>query len=199
MTITYELGNALYLNITNRCTNRCSFCIRSTDQGVGKGIDLWLEREPSVEEIISDIEKREPSKYSEIVFCGYGEPMIRTYDIIEVCKFIKSKYNKNIRINTNGHANLICKKDITPLLEGLIDCVSISLNAKNAAEYQEVCRSDYGEEVYNELLDFAVKCKRYVPRVVLSVVDVMDQGDIEACAAIANRLGVEFRIRKYSS
>ncbi|MBZ4646115.1 MAG: molybdenum cofactor biosynthesis protein [Clostridia bacterium] len=199
MIITYELGNALYVNVTNRCTNRCSFCIRNTAQGVGTGVDLWLEREPTVREVIDDIERRDLSKYKEIVFCGYGEPMVRAYDIIEICKSIKEKFNIPIRINTNGHANLIHGEDITPMLKGLVDCISISLNAKNAAEYQEICGSDYGEQAYHGMLDFAAKCKGYIPQVILTVVDVMPKEDIEACERIAKDIGVEFRVRHYSA
>ncbi|MDK2810935.1 MAG: hypothetical protein PWR27_1644 [Petroclostridium sp.] len=199
MIITYELGNALYVNVTNRCTNRCSFCIRNTAQGVGTGVDLWLEREPTVREVIDDIERRDLSKYKEIVFCGYGEPMVRAYDIIEICKSIKEKFNIPIRINTNGHANLIHGEDITPMLKGLVDCISISLNAKNAAEYQEICGSDYGEQAYHGMLDFATKCKGYIPQVILTVVDVMPKEDIEACERIAKDIGVEFRVRHYSA
>ncbi|MGE4282556.1 MAG: TIGR04100 family radical SAM protein [Clostridia bacterium] len=198
MVITYELGSSLYVNITNRCTNRCSFCIRNTAQGVGTGDNLWLEREPTVEEIIGDIEGHNLSKYKEIVFCGYGEPMMRTLEIVEVCKYVKKKSNLLIRINTNGHANLTYKKDITPLLEGLVDCISISLNAKNAAEYAEACQSDYGEEAYHGMLDFARKCKSYVPRVILTVVDVMSKEDIEQCREIAKDVGVNFRVRHYN-
>jgi radical SAM enzyme (TIGR04100 family) len=198
MVITYELYGALYLNITNRCTNSCKFCIRNTKNGVGEGIELWLEREPSTEEIIADIEKRDMSSYKELVFCGYGEPMIRLFDILEVCKYIKNKYNIKIRINTNGQANLIYGKDITPMLKDYVDTISISLNAKNAEEYDKACRSQYGEAAFGALLDFAVKCKKYVPEVILSVVDVMGREDIEVCHEIAKKAGVNFRVRNYS-
>ena len=33
MTITYEVGNSLYLIITKRCSNRCDFCIRQNGDG----------------------------------------------------------------------------------------------------------------------------------------------------------------------
>lgn len=124
--------------------------------------------------------------------------MVRTYDIIEVCKEVKKKSSIPIRINTNGHANMFYAKDITPLLKGLVDSISISLNAKNAKEYQDICQSDYGEEAYDGMLDFAARCKEYVPEVILTVVDVMDREDIEACRRIAHRVGVKFRVRNYS-
>lgn len=198
MTITYELGNSLYINITNRCTNHCTFCVRNQQDGVGSGINLWLKQEPTVEEVITDIRNRELTNYQELVFCGYGEPMIRTDDIIKICQKLKALYNIPIRINTNGHANLIYGKDITPQLAGLIDAVSISLTAKDSGEYQAVCRSDYGGAAFDAMLDFAGKCKQHIPKVVLSVVDVISREDIAACRAIAEGLGVDFRVRHFA-
>lgn len=195
MTITYEIENSLYLNITNRCSNNCSFCIRNHSDGVVVGLNLWLEEEPTVDEVLNDIQKREISKYKEFVFCGYGEPMMRTNDLIEISKKLKDKYNIPIRINTNGQANLINEKDITPQLEGWIDSISISMNAKNKLEYQVLCLSDFGETAFEGMLDFAVKCKKCIPNVVFSVVDVISKEDIQACRQIAEGLGVDFRVR----
>lgn len=198
MTITYELGNSLYINITNRCTNNCVFCVRNISDGLGSAASLWLEREPTVDEVIEDIQKWDISRYEEFVFCGYGEPMMRAYDVIEICKKLKARYSLPIRINTNGHANLICGEDITPRLEGLVDVVSISMNAVNAHEYQAICRSQYGEEAFGAMLDFAVRCKKHIPRVVLSVVNIISNEDIQHCREIAQRNGVEFRVRYYA-
>jgi len=197
MTITYELEDSLYLNITNRCSSHCSFCVRNNADGVMDGKNLWLEREPTIDEVIADIQRYDISKYKEFVFCGYGEPMMRAYDVIAICKKLKAEYLLPIRINTNGHGNLICGFDITSQLNGVIDSVSISLNAKNKQIYQELCRSDYGEASFEGLLDFAIKCKRYVPHVALSVVDVMCDNDIRACRAIAQKIGVDFKVRKF--
>lgn len=197
--ITYELGNSLYINVTNRCTNNCSFCVRNNKDGVASGINLWLEREPTVAEVIEDIQKREISKYKEFVFCGYGEPMMRTYDMIEICKTLKEKYNLLIRINTNGHANLICGKDITPQLAGWVDHISISMNAKDRQGYQAMCLSDYGETAFEAMLDFAAKCKNYIPKVVLSVVDVISKEDIQCCRKIARSIDVDFRVRHFAN
>ncbi len=199
MTITYKINNSLYVNITNRCTNRCDFCIRDTESGIGEGINLWLEREPTVNEIMAEIEKQDLSKLSEIVFCGYGEPLMRLYDVVEICKRLKEKHSIFIRINTNGHANLIHKKDITDMFKGVVDCISISLNADTPEAYDEVCHSEFGENVFQSLLDFAAKCKNHVPKVILSVVDVMDAESTERCKKIAESIGVDFRIRHFSS
>lgn len=198
MTITYELGRSLYVNITNRCTNACSFCLRLEHDSVNGEDNLWLEREPTVDEIKADFEKRDLEKYDAVVFCGYGEPMMRADDVIQVAKWLKANHKDiKIRINTNGHANLICGRDITPELEGVIDCISISLNAENAAKYQQVCRSRFGEAGYDAMLEFAALAKKYVPEVVLSVVDMMPQDEIEACRKIAENCGVSFRVREF--
>ena len=146
MIITYELHNSLYVNLTNRCSNACTFCVRTKHDNVNGEDDLWLEREPTLDEIKADFEKRDLDKYDAVVFCGFGEPTERFDDLIAVAKWLKSKHpGLSIRINTNGQANLICGRDVTPEMEGVIDCVSISLNAENAEKYQSLCRSRFGE------------------------------------------------------
>ncbi len=197
MNIAYPYQGNLYVNMTNRCTNRCKFCIRFTPSGVD-GIDLWLEHEPEAREIIDALEAKNFRDYPEIVFCGYGEPMLRTEQLLETARYIRENSQCRIRINTNGHANRYYGRDITPALEGLVDVVSISLNAKNAAEYQEICRCDYGEAGFSAMLEFARLAKAHVPRVILSVVDVIGPDDIAACRKIARECGVEFRVRVYS-
>ncbi len=197
MNIAYPFEGHLYINLTNRCTNKCKFCIRFTPSGVD-GIDLWLEREPTAEEIIEALKDADYKSYDELVFCGYGEPMLRYDAILEVARFIKETSTARVRINTNGHGNLIAGEDITPKLLGLVDVISISLNAKNAKEYNEICVCDYGEDGFYAMLDFARKAKDYVPKVVLSVVDTISQEDIEACRKIAEETGVEYRVRVYS-
>jgi TatD family-associated radical SAM protein len=169
--------------------------VRNNADGVVDGLNLWLEKEPTVDEVFEDIQKREISKYKEFVFCGYGEPMMRTNDLIEICKKLKDKYNISIRINTNGQANLINNKDITPQLKGWVDSISISMNAKDKQQYQALCLSDFGETAFDGMLDFAAKCKKYIPNVVFSVVDLISREDIQACRQIADGLGVDFRVR----
>jgi TatD family-associated radical SAM protein len=198
LTTTYEIGNSLYLNITNRCTNRCDFCIRETATGIGEGLNLWLEHEPTVKEILNDIERYDLSRYKEIVFCGYGEPLMRLYDVVEICKEIKEKNSIYIRINTNGQANLIYEKDITGMFKDIVDCISISLNAASSALYDKVCHSTYGENAFHSILDFALKCREHVSAVILSVVDVMSQTEIEDCKKLAENIGIDFRIRHFS-
>lgn len=204
-TITYHYlveeghDNCLYLNITNRCTNRCTFCIRNNKDGVGGGADLWLEHEPSILEIQQAIQSENLDIFQEIVFCGYGEPMMRFDDVMALCRWIRSNYPRlKIRINTNGHASQIAGRDVTPEMKGLVDVISISLNTSTAREYEKVCQSDYGEAGFDMMLDFAQKATKYVPQVVLSVVDLLPKDEIEACRKIAQRIGCDFRIREYA-
>jgi len=192
--ISYVLGESLYLNITNRCTNDCEFCIRQKAPGVG-GYNLWLEKEPTTKEIIEAI--GDPTSYKEVVFCGYGEPMMRLQVVIDVAKYLKKTYpNVPIRVNTNGQANIIYGEDITPQLAGLIDVISISLNAENAGKYNEICHPEYGEEAFYSILEFTRKCKSHIPRVIVTVVDIPGI-DVAKFNKLAEELGVEFRIRTF--
>ena len=136
MNIAYEYQNNLYVNLTNRCTNKCKFCIRFTPSGVDN-IDLWLEHEPSEDEVIKSLEEKNYKAYDEVIFCGYGEPMLRYEVLIEAAKYIKDNSDLKIRVNTNGHANRAAGKDITQLLKVLVDCITISLNAENAQKYKK--------------------------------------------------------------
>lgn len=195
MTITYEVGNGLYVNVTNRCTNACEFCVRSVADGTYG--ELWLDREPTAKEITDDILARDLSLYSEIVFCGYGEPTLRLDDIIEVAREVKKHSDIKIRINTNGHASMIYGKDVAPLFKGAIDSVSVSLNAADSKAYDKICHPDF-ENAFEGLLDFTAKVKDHVPEVMLSVVDeTLSKEDIEKCKTIARKCGVKLKIREY--
>ncbi len=195
MTICYVLENSLYINLTNRCSNACTFCVRDKDCGIGD-VNLWLDREPTVEEIIEDINRFNPDTYKEVVFCGYGEPTMRLNELLTCAKYIKEHYSVPIRINTNGQADLMHKDPVPPRLAGQIDVVSISLNAKNAKEYQALCQSIYGEKSFDALIQFAKDCTAYVPEVIMSVVDVLPAEDIEECRKIAESAGARLRVRE---
>lgn len=193
--IAYPIGDSLYLNLTNRCTNACTFCVRTTTDN-GMGYDLWIDKEPTVEQMVSDIKAKGVENYKELVICGYGEPTERFDDMIETVRLIKEYCPIKVRLNTNGHANLIAGKDVTEKMQGIIDVISISLNAPDAKKYQKICNCQFGEEGFYGMLDFAKKAKEYVPEVVFSVVDVMDKKDIEQCNKIADDIGVKFRVRE---
>jgi TatD family-associated radical SAM protein len=195
----YPLHGSLYLNITNRCPNACLFCIRNSDNGVG--YNLWLEQEPTAGEVLAAI--GDLKEFREIVFCGYGEPLMRPEVLIEVAASLKERLRNEglaikIRINTNGLADLFLGYDVLPQLEGLIDTVSISLNAHNSEMYLKITQSPYGEKAYPAVLNFARRSMLHIPKVVLSVVRYPGV-DIEAVTEICNNLGVELRIREYST
>lgn len=197
--IAYPVGDSLYLNITNRCTNECPFCIRNLSRKFNQQYELWLEREPSAEEILTAI--GDASKYKQIVFCGYGEPLLRLDVVKEVAGKLKGERReergeRRIRIDTNGTANLFWGRNILPELKGLVDVVSVSLNAENAQVYERVCRPSFGEKTYAAVIDFIREAKKYIPEVEATVVN-LPSIDKEACGRIAKELGVSFRIRPY--
>jgi len=201
MTITYEYEGALYVNLTNRCDCNCVFCLRHNGhKGSIYADDLWLEHEPTVAEALADFAKRDLSSYREIVFCGFGEPIYRWDDIRTIVDALKAKYPclSPIRINTNGHGNLIHGRDITGELAGRIDTVSISLNGATAEEYCAVTRPRSGEAAWQAMLDFTRRCVGRVPHVVMTIVDKDQTPEaIERCRRITRDLGVKLRIRAY--
>lgn len=197
MTILYEVGEGLYVNLTNKCPCACTFCIREEGDGAYGSDSLWLQHEPSYEEIIEAFKKVDLKKYKEIVFCGYGEPLTRVDMIVRVCDYIHSVCNLKIRVNTNGLGDLIHGKEIEPLLEGKVDVVSISLNAPNAEDYVKVTKPRFGLPSFDAMLHFASECKKYVPEVIFTVVDCIPEEQIEASRKIAEEIGVSFRIREF--
>ena len=199
MTITYPVTTGLYVNITNRCPCACTFCVRNKKDHVFESDSLWLEREPTVQEICDSLDTWDLSKYEEVVFCGFGEPTERLYDLLEVAKYIKSKSDIKIRINTNGLADLIWKESTAPKLKGLIDAVSISLNAINKEDYLEVVRPKFGIESFDAMLQFTKDCTVYVPSVMMTVVDVVTtKEEQEKCREICESVGAIFRVRPYN-
>ena len=198
MTITYPAKSALYVNMTNRCPCACTFCLRHNKDYVFNSDSLWLDREPTVEEVCESIMGWDLSKYDEIVFCGYGEPTERLPDLLEVAKYVRANSNIPIRINTNGLADLIWNKSTAPMLKGLIDTVSISLNATNKEDYLKTVRPKFGIGSYDAMLQFAKECTAYVPSVIMTVVDVVtSKEEQEACRQICESVGATLRIRPF--
>ena len=199
-TITYEVKNGLYLNITNRCPCSCTFCIRNNGDHVYGSDPLWLDHEPSVREICDAIDQRNLDQYEEVVFCGYGEPTERLDVLLEAAAYIKQKRSIPIRINTNGLSDLIWKERTAPKLKGLIDVVSISLNATNKEDYLKMVRPKFGIASYDAMLSFAKDCTAYVPQVVMTIVDtVTTKEEQEKSRQICDELGARLRIRPYES
>lgn len=200
MTITYRVKNGLYVNMTNRCPCACTFCLRKNADGVYGSDPLWLDREPTVEEVIESIEKHRLSDFEEIVFCGYGEPTERLYDLLRVAAYLKSKSNIKIRINTNGLSDLINGERTAPLLKGLIDTVSVSLNATNKEDYLKVVRPRFGIDSYDAMLAFTRDCVAFVPTVVMTIVDtVTTEEEQKKAKEICKSLGAALRIRPYEA
>ena len=198
MTITYAAGSAIYVNMTNRCPCACTFCLRHNKDHVFDSDSLWLDREPTVREVCDSLDGWDLTKYEQIVFCGYGEPTERLYDLLEVAKYIRSKSDIRIRINTNGLADLIWNESTASKLDGLIDAVSISLNATNKEDYFKVVRPKFGIASYDAMLKFTNDCTRYVPSVMMTVVDVVtSKEEQELCRKICESVGAMLRIRPY--
>lgn len=201
MTITYKVKNGIYVNMTNRCPCRCTFCLRFNAPGVYGSDSLWLDREPTVEEVCRSLDGWNLAEYDEVVFCGYGEPTERLDDLLEVAKYVRSVSDIRIRINTNGLSDLIAGEPTAHKLAGLIDTVSVSLNTPNAEEYHAIVRPKFGEQSYEAMLRFTEDCTKYVPNVVMTVVDepVTSKEAQAQCQAICDRLGVKLRVRPFES
>lgn len=200
MTITYVVKNGIYVNMTNRCPCACTFCLRQNGDGIFGSGPLWLEREPSVKEVCDSIDTWELAEYDEVVFCGYGEPTERLEELLQVAAHIKEKSDIKIRINTNGLSDLICGERTAPKLKGLIDIVSVSLNATNKEEYFRMVRPKFGPDSYDAMLRFTKECTEYVPDVIMTVVDVVtSKEEQERCREICEALGATLRVRPYES
>ena len=198
MCIVYEVDSGLYINMTNRCSNRCTFCIRNNGDGAYGSDSLWLEREPTVGEVLEAIFARDLSRYKEIVFCGYGEPSYRLAEAREVALAVKARFPDTlVRINTNGHSDLIHGTDTAPLYKDAFDTVSISLNTPSSERYDELCLPKFGG-AHGALIDFAGRVRSFVPHTVLSVVrQTLTEQELEECRRIARDAGVELKIRDY--
>lgn len=199
MTILYVVKDKLYVNITNRCPCNCTFCIRNNGDGAYGSDSLWLETEPTEEQIIAEFGKYDLSAYREIVFCGYGEPMERAEVLVNVSKWLKTVTKTPLRINTNGLSDLINGKPTAKMLSEVMDIISISLNAPTAGEYNEVSRPKFGMDSFPALLKFAEECKKYAPKVMFSVVDVITKEQIARCQELSDKMGIELRVRAYDS
>ena len=199
-TITYEYGDNLYVNPTNRCNFNCNFCLRKNAGSNGSIYthNLWLKREPTKEEILESIESRDLSKYSQLVFVGFGEPSYRMDDICWVIDRMKEHGTKIFtRMDTNGTGCLIHGRDICPEFEGRFDMVSISLNTDTAEKYDALC-NPVQAGCYEAMKSFAKEIQKYVPRVMMTVVDTIPAEEIENCRKICEEeIGAVYRVREY--
>ena len=195
--VLYDYASGLYVNLTNRCPCRCEFCIRDMVDSLGDADSLWLKREPTVSEVKEMLGQWKLSNYTELVFCGYGEPMERLDDVLQLCRYVKETTHLKTRINTNGLSDLLHGRRTAPELSGLVDAISISLNAASAEKYDRLCHPKFGLEAWPAILRFTEEVKQYVPDVTMSVVGgTIPEDDVEVCRQIAQtKLGVKFRVR----
>lgn len=198
--ITYDYYGSLYINMTNRCDCHCVFCIRDQDASALGG--LWLQEEPAKEAVLEEILSQDLKQYAEIVFCGYGEPTCRVDDMFWICDQLRAAGRADlppIRLNTNGHGSLINHRDIAPELAGRLDAVSVSLNGSDKEEYLRLTRPGAGERGWQAMLDFVREAGKYVPKVMVSIVDYdKSPQEIEACRKLAEDLGAIFRVRPFA-
>jgi TatD family-associated radical SAM protein len=196
-TYVYILDGTLYLNLTNKCSNACDFCVRN-ERTSYYGHYLWLTKgEPTAEKVISAINAcGDLSRFKEAVFCGFGEPTYRMEELVAVCDYLHEK-GLSTRLNTNGQGSLVNKRDIVPELKGKIDLVNVSLNASCYEKYQKICRSQFREAGFDGMIEFAKACKRQGVPVRFSIVDCIGEEEVNACKALSQSLGIPLYIRDY--
>jgi TatD family-associated radical SAM protein len=194
----YWIDNTLYLNLTNRCSNNCYFCLKRYRSGVG-GFNLKLEDEPTMARVTAELSEVLYSRvWGGLVFCGFGEPTSRLDMLIEVAKWVRKNYHRSlkIRLDTNGHGYLLNPgRDVaTELKDAGVDCVSVSLNAADKDTYLEICKPTY-PDAYEAVLDFICKAKSILYVEVSAV--RLPEVDIAKVSALAGRLGVPLIVREY--
>lgn len=196
-TYAYLLDGKLYLNLTNKCSNGCDFCVRN-ERDSYYGHYLWLNHgEVTFEKVVSACNGfGDLKRFEEVVFCGFGEPTYRMDLIVKLSDYFHEKGLKT-RLNTNGQGSLINKRDIIPELLGKVDKISVSLNASCAENYQKICRSQFGENGFGAMVEFAKNCKRAGIDCRFSIVDCIGEAEVESCKMLAQKTGVPLLIRKY--
>ncbi len=197
-TILYEVHSGLYVNLTNKCPCACTFCLRQEMDSVGGSGPLWLSKEPSAEDVIAEFSRFDMSRYTELVFCGFGEPTEALDVLLKAAAYAKERFGIKIRVNTNGLGDLVNGKRIAPLLAGLVDVVSVSLNTPDPAKYMALVRPRFGEDAYPAMLAFAGDCASAGMQVVMTTVaTTLTDEEEKQCAAICEELGVSYRIRPW--
>ncbi len=204
MNVSYEVGDKLYLNVTNRCPCECLFCIRRHHEGAYGSDTLWLDHEPTLDEMKEDLSRRDLSKYKQIVFCGYGEPLMRLDFVCELLQYLRQLCpDTSLRIDSNGLADLYnqketLQKDAAAKLSGLVNEISISLNAPDAETYNMFTRPrDFPQDAFSTMLRFAQRCKEENIFVWFSVVDVISPSDIENARRLAHNMDIPLIVREY--
>lgn len=195
--VVYWLGNSLYLNVTNRCSNSCYFCFRKFKTGIQE-FNLKLEKEPTLEEVIEELRKVINRKNcSDVVFCGFGEPLERLNLVLEVTRWVKKHYWKTVRVDTNGQGYLLNKgRDVVrELKEAGVDKVSVSLNAHDKETYNQICKPVF-EDAYENVLEFIKKAKEEGLETEATAVRIPEV-DLAKVKELAERIGIKFAVREY--
>ena len=195
-TLFYAYKDNIYVNLTNKCTASCIFCLKNHKSGVGAAQNMFLERDPDIKEFWTQMDQISFDSYSELVFCGYGEPTCELVKLIAIAERFKERCSKKVRLNTNGLGRLYNGKDFLPDLQNLVDEYSISLNAPNEARYMEIVRPIYSN-AFEEVQRFALDVKAMGRQAVFSVVDILTPGELEQTRFLAERLGIPLKVRKY--
>lgn len=196
MTILYPVHTGLYINLTNKCPCACTFCIRQKEPTVYTNDSLWLEHEPAFDEVKAALLKEDLSRYTEFVFCGFGEPTEALDVLLQTATFIKTKSDKPVRLNTNGLGNLINKKNILPLLAECIDAVSISMNSSDPFTYEKNVRPKF-PKAHEAMLSFAEEAASVIPSVTMTTVSTtITREDEEGCKKLCEKMGARYRIRE---
>ena len=191
-TIAYPIRDSLYLNITDRCTLACRFCPKHNGSYQVHEYHLTLEHRPSAADVIAAV--GDPTRYREVVFCGYGEPTLRLKVLLEIARAVKARGGR-VRINTDGLANLVHKRDVLPEMAGLIDAISVSMNAADPVTYARHCQPRL-QGAFDAMLTFLASAPRYIPKVTATAIQGLSGVNIPACKRLAAHLGVEFRARE---
>ena len=196
-TYAYVIDGTMYVNLTNKCSNGCDFCVRN-ERTSYSGYDLWLKKgDPTAEKVVEEIKAQGgAAAFKEIVFCGFGEPTYRMAEMLAICDYAHAEGVKT-RLNTNGQGCLINKRDIVPELKDKIDFVNVSLNAPDAESYQKICRSMFKEDGFTAMVEFAKALKRNKIPCRFSVVDYIGEDAVAACKKVAEGAGVPLYIRAY--
>ena len=198
--IVYTYGNKIYLNITNACPCNCEFCVRNNTDGLGDMGSLWLHHEPSFDEIREAIDSFDFTGYTDVVFCGFGEPTCALEKLLKTAEYIKQTKNIKIRLNTNGLSDLINRTDNSAeRMAGLIDAVSISLNASDAEKYEKIVKPSFGLKSFDAMIKFTKDAQKYIPSVKMTVVDTIGEEEIEKCKKLCEDNNIELRVRTYIS
>lgn len=195
--ILYLYEGQVYANITNACNCNCVFCIRRQHTGIGGAASLWHSFAPSSKEVIEEMKQFDFSGQTALVYCGYGEPTCSLDVLVDSARYLKSNHNISIRLNTNGLGNVYNKCNILPQLAEVVDALSISLNAPDAATYKAVSLPAY-DGAFEAVLEFIREAKIWIPDITLSIVDVLSEEKQEACKKLASSLSLPLRIRRYS-